>query len=264
MFYIDPVSGIISTSGHVSFNIPSSTVGLVLLAEDQGMNSVPSATTVTIRAAEINRHAPEITFADRVAIEGKLTIVENLPPGSFVGHIIVQDPDIGRAGEVDCTVGGAESLAIGSEEDNFRLTLIYGSEYRLITGRSFDRERRENYNITIRCRDFGRPALTSSMSVTAVIADVDDNEPAFPVDEYQFTIVENNDRGQAIGSVSATDSDLIVSSLSPSTSSGIEYSLAEPDGDTAAWFSVDPTSGNITPRTFWRVKRWTLAPKLVK
>jgi hypothetical protein len=160
-------------------------------------------------------------------------IAENSPPGSFIGHVIAQDDDVGRAGEVDC------SITTGS--DNFELVPLYGSEYRLVTRRVFDREKTEQFEVSLRCRDFGRPSMTSSTHVTVHVIDVDDNPPTFPVAEYNFTVIENNERGHVIGRVSAVDGDAL-------SGSGNVYSLAEPDGDLSAWFSVNPTSGAIVAR----------------
>jgi hypothetical protein len=210
MFSIHAVSGEIVTSGRVSFGFSSSAIGLVVLAEDQGPNSEPSSTSVTIRAAEINRHAPEITFAEN-SDPRRLSITENSPAGSFVGHVIVRDPDVGLAGKVECIVSGGDGPSYAAAYDNFRLVPLFTSEYQLVTGRSFDREVRERYDFAIQCRDLGRPSMTSSLSVSVNIVDVDDNKPTFPVEEYRFTVAENNERGQLIGRVVATDSDLVSS-----------------------------------------------------
>ncbi|PWA32449.1 hypothetical protein CCH79_00020962, partial [Gambusia affinis] len=55
-----------------------------------------------------------------------------------------------------------------------------------------DRETASEYNITVTCSDGGIPSLSSSVTLTLKISDVNDNMPVFERSSYEAYIVENN------------------------------------------------------------------------
>lgn len=75
------------------------------------------------------------------------------------------------------------------------------------------------------------------------ITDVDDNAPVFAASSYNFSVAENNARGQAVGRVSASDADA-------GPNGRVAYSLGHETDESsgAAWFAVDPLSGVISAR----------------
>ncbi|CAK6977285.1 Protocadherin gamma-A1, partial [Scomber scombrus] len=70
-----------------------------------------------------------------------------------------------------------------------------------------DRERSSEYNITVTCSDEGVPSLSSSVTLTLQISDVNDNAPVFERSSYEAYIVENNTPGLSIFTVKARDAD---------------------------------------------------------
>uniref|UniRef100_A0A672GDZ0 Cadherin domain-containing protein n=1 Tax=Salarias fasciatus TaxID=181472 RepID=A0A672GDZ0_SALFA len=79
--------------------------------------------------------------------------------------------------------------------------------YSLVTDSDLDRERSSQYNITVTCSDEGVPSLSSSVTLTLQISDVNDNAPVFGRSSYEASIVENNTPGLSIFTVKATDVD---------------------------------------------------------
>ncbi|KAM7417655.1 hypothetical protein PAMA_017342 [Pampus argenteus] len=79
--------------------------------------------------------------------------------------------------------------------------------YSLVTDSDLDRERASEYNITVTCSDEGVPSLSSSVTLTLQISDVNDNAPVFEKSSYEAYIVENNTPGLSIFTVKARDAD---------------------------------------------------------
>ncbi|XP_071382515.1 protocadherin beta-16-like [Centroberyx affinis] len=79
--------------------------------------------------------------------------------------------------------------------------------YSLVTDSDLDRERASEYNISVTCFDEGVPSLSSSVTLTLQISDVNDNAPVFERSSYEAYIVENNTPGLSIFTVKARDAD---------------------------------------------------------
>jgi len=84
---------------------------------------------------------------------------ENADVGTFVAHLSVVDADSGDNGRFICSV----------DNRNFGLQQIYTSELKLVTSTRLDRERRDNYQLSISCRDFGARPLTSVVPLTVKV-----------------------------------------------------------------------------------------------
>jgi len=76
--------------------------------------------------------------------------------------------------QVTCALVGARRL--------FALQPLVGStstQYNLVTSTPLDRERRDEYQLTIVCRDAGVPALSQSRDLVVRVVDTNDNAPQF-------------------------------------------------------------------------------------
>jgi len=246
MFAIDAQSGNITTLDAVEFTT-SAEIKLVVLATDQGVNPLSSSTAVIIRPAEVNLHDPVIVVQSFVDddIGNFFTVAENSPENTFIAHVLVSDSDYGRAGEVECFLEAENDDDAG----NFHLVSLVTHavvssyqpyEFKLVTGRRFDREHRYMYETSLACRDFGDPARWVRRSIPVEVTDVDDNAPVFGATSYNFTVAENGPRGQIIGRVSASDAD-------EGPNARVTYLLGS-DSESSSWFDIDPSSGVITAR----------------
>ncbi|XP_054872478.1 protocadherin gamma-A11-like isoform X26 [Amphiprion ocellaris] len=148
---------------------------------------------VMVDVVDINDNEPTIKIMSKSTV-----ISESANPNTVVTMINIQDPDSGENGKVQCFINDNIPFILKSTSNNF---------YSLLTDSELDRERASEYNITVTCSDEGVPSLSSSVTLTLQISDVNDNEPVFERSSYEAYIVENNTPGVSIFTVRATDAD---------------------------------------------------------
>ncbi|XP_072290384.1 protocadherin beta-16-like [Eucyclogobius newberryi] len=160
-------------------------------ATDRG--GLSDSSKVIIEVGDINDNRPIINV-----ISTSELIAENSPSETVVAVINVNDPDSEENGKVHCVINKHIPFIISSSANNL---------YNIITDSELDRERDSQYNITVTCSDEGVPSLSSSVTLTLHISDVNDNAPVFDRSSYEAYIVENNSPGLSIFTVKATDAD---------------------------------------------------------
>jgi len=106
-----------------------------------------SYTRVIVRVLDANDHAPSLSvhsLRSRQDHRQRFSVAENAPAGSFVAHLAVNDRDAGPNALVSC------QLTRGA--DAFQLIMLTGmAEYKLVSGRVFDREQQDLYTVVITC-----------------------------------------------------------------------------------------------------------------
>ncbi|XP_027864270.1 protocadherin beta-16-like isoform X2 [Xiphophorus couchianus] len=160
-------------------------------ARDNG--GLTDSCKVMVDVVDINDNEPVIKIMSKSTV-----ISESANPNTVVTMINIQDPDAGKNGNVQCFL---------NEDIPFILKLTTNNFYSLVTEGELDRERDSEYNITVTCSDEGVPSLSSSVTLTLQISDVNDNPPVFERSSYEAYIVENNTPGVSIFTVKATDTD---------------------------------------------------------
>ncbi|XP_025754663.1 protocadherin beta-16 isoform X28 [Oreochromis niloticus] len=160
-------------------------------ARDNG--GLTDSCKVIVDVVDINDNEPTIKIMSKSTI-----ISENANPNTVVTMINIQDPDSGENGKVQCFITDNIPFVLKSTTNNF---------YSLVTDNDLDRERASEYNITVTCSDEGVPSLSSSVTLTLQISDVNDNAPVFERSSYEAYIVENNTPGLSVFTVKATDAD---------------------------------------------------------
>nr|CAD7463601.1 unnamed protein product [Timema tahoe] len=121
------------------------------------------------------------------------------------------------------------SIVSGDDEEDFDIT----SNGTVVTRRTLDRETRSLYNLVVRAEDQAispQKILSSTVQVTIVIRDVNDNSPEF-ISSNSTTVAENIPLNTVVMAVKAADRD-------EGRNSYIEYSLS-PD----PMFSLGPVDG---------------------
>lgn len=104
---------------------------------------------------------------------------------------------------------------------------------------ALDRETQDTYELTVVATDSGLPGpLAATVVVVVTVADVNDNDPEFDRDQYEFHVEENRPAGTVFGGMSATDRDAGDNAL-------VRYSLTP----TNSSFAVNPYTGK------WSVAR---------
>jgi hypothetical protein len=94
---------------------------------------------------DINDNAPDIRL-NAMTLSGFAEIKENLNPGTFVAFITVNDPDSGSHGRFDCNIDSSFFVLERSANSN---------DYKLFSDATFDREKRDTYDVRLTCTDYG-------------------------------------------------------------------------------------------------------------
>ena len=193
---------------------------LIVMGKDMGPSSIPVHVKVMVLVEDVNDHPPVISI-NALSASGQAEIYENVPNGTFVAHVSVEDPDADT--NVSCTV----------HSQYFALTKLYPKEYKIVTMSMFDFEDRDEYSVTVECSDNGTPPLRSTQETSVTILDMNDNAPSFAQSSYVLNLKENGSIGIAVLVPHARDVDSGVNS-------DIIYSLS---GEASSLLVVDPKTG---------------------
>ncbi|KAK7922733.1 hypothetical protein WMY93_009635 [Mugilogobius chulae] len=227
VFFIDSRSGEVRVTGNLDFEKTSSYEMQISAKDGLGLASYAS---LLIDILDVNDNAPVIYLQSLTN-----QIPENVPPGTEVGIINVQDRDSGNNRQVRC------SLQTGVP---FKLVASIKNYYSLVSTEQLDRELVSDYNITITATDEGSPPLSSSKTVHLTVADINDNPPVFEEQSYSAHVTENNKPGSTLCSVAARDPDwrqngTVVYSLLPAEVNGAPVSsYVSVNGDTGLIHAV--------------------------
>ena len=160
-------------------------------AVDRG--GLSDSSKVSIDVGDINDNSPVINM-----ISSSNSVGEDSRSHTVVAVMSVNDPDSEENGKVRCVI---------NKNIPFALTATSSNLYSIVTDSDLDRETASEHNITVSCSDEGVPSLSSSVTLTLQISDVNDNAPVFERSSYEAYIVENNTPGLSVFTVKATDAD---------------------------------------------------------
>ncbi|KAM6981316.1 protocadherin Fat 4 [Aplochiton taeniatus] len=197
---------------------------LVLTVHDLApppMTRYTSTAQVSIILLDVNDSPPTFT-SQKVAY-----LQENTPVDTLVFSARATDPDSGPNSYVEYALGAASS-------NKFSLGPVDG-EVRLVG--ELDREEQANYTLTLVARDKGEPPLSSTMEVTLLVLDVNDNTPCFSQNIYDLDLREDTLTGSDVTQVFASDAD-------EGTNGQIRFSIAA--GNSNSDFRIDSVTGAIS------------------
>lgn len=241
-FTVDPETGVISTTEHLSCphqqncvtarpgtSCPKSCV-FTVFARDHGSPRQDGRTYVTVNLVDTNDHDPVIRFQYFPLTGTVATVDENAANSSVVAAIYVVDMDEG--------LNGATNIRIvsGNELQHFRLENTPSFDIVRVNG-VLDREEISKYNLTIMATDKGTPPRTATAYLIIQVNDVNDHEPVFEKSEYSVVLSELTPIGTYVASITATDEDTGVNAQ-------IFYDFVS--GNSQQWFRIDTVSGLIT------------------
>lgn len=117
---------------------------------------------------------------------------------------------------------------------------IDSSTGEITTVRTLDREDVDSYVVVVTASDNdGDNPLETNASVTIDISDVNDNSPIFPTTPTSFRVSETLPVDGHVATISATDAD-----EDGTANSEISFNIT--GGSGADYFTIDPSSGNLT------------------
>ncbi|KAM4621315.1 protocadherin beta-16-like [Polymixia lowei] len=160
-------------------------------ARDSG--GLSDSSKIVVNVIDINDNVPVINVLSK-----SNSVPENSPLNTVIVMFSVYDPDSDNNGQVNCEINNNIPFTIKPTSNGF---------YSLVTDNDLDRERASKYNISVTCSDEGVPSLSSSVTLTLQISDVNDNAPVFEKSSYEAYIVENNTPGLSIFTMNARDAD---------------------------------------------------------
>ncbi|XP_024919210.1 protocadherin gamma-A5-like isoform X30 [Cynoglossus semilaevis] len=190
IFKVNDETGMISVTGNIDFE-ESRNYQINILASDEG--GFTDSCKVVVEVQDKNDNRPEINIMSKSNV-----VSEDVKSDTIVTMINIEDKDFGENGKVQCFISDHVPFHLKSSTNNF---------YSLVTDSELDRERASEYNITVSCSDEGVPSLSSSVTLTLQISDVNDNAPVFERSSYEAYIVENNTPGLSVFTVKARDAD---------------------------------------------------------
>ncbi|XP_036372718.1 LOW QUALITY PROTEIN: protocadherin-7-like [Megalops cyprinoides] len=165
---------------------------VVIIAVDSGSPSLSSNSSLLVRVADINDHAP--VFLQSVL---EVSVPENNAPGEVVARLQALDADSGKNAEIsyslDASVKGIFSID-SSSGDLSAVSVL-------------DREEVQRYQFKVLAKDKGVPPLQTSATLLLHILDTNDNAPVFPQDTFTFHMKENLPGNSPVGMVTAMDVD---------------------------------------------------------
>lgn len=218
---LEPTTGEIKVIGPIDFEEDTQ---YELRVEAKDGFGLSTDTKVIIDVTDVNDNAPVILLKSLSS-----PVSESAPPGTEVGIVNVQDIDSERNRQVRCSI---------QQNVPFKLVPSMKNYYSLVTTHELDRETLSIYNFTIKATDEGNPPLSSFTNVQLLVADVNDNAPKFALQSYSARVMENNQPGFSLCSVTAEDPDwrqngTVIYSLSASEVGGLPVSsLLSINGDT--------------------------------
>ncbi|XP_066524902.1 protocadherin beta-16-like [Hoplias malabaricus] len=190
IFNINEDSGQVTVIGNIDYETAHH-YEIRVQASDSG--GLTDSCKIIVDVFDVNDNSPSISIMSKIN-----TIAEDSKPETVVTMINVQDPDSGENGKVQCFLDESIPFTLKSTTNNF---------FSLVTASDLDRERESVYNISVVCADEGSPSLSSSVTLSLQISDVNDNAPVFERSSYEASIPENNAPGLSIFTVQARDAD---------------------------------------------------------
>uniref|UniRef100_A0A671XGE4 Cadherin-23 n=1 Tax=Sparus aurata TaxID=8175 RepID=A0A671XGE4_SPAAU len=219
------------TYGEVYVNAPldRESVDRYLLkvrASDNGSTPRHTDHSLTINILDVNDNAPVIESQRGYNV----SISENVGGGTSVLRVMASDRDIGPNAML------FYYITAGNQDLTFRMDRVTGE---MVTRPAPpDRERQQEYRLTVTVEDDGTPTRSTSTTINVHIVDENDNAPEFPEEEYVTVLSEGPDTvGATIATVTAIDPDEDLNGT-------LRYAIAH--GNLIQTFHINSFTGRIT------------------
>ncbi|XP_028444834.1 protocadherin gamma-A11 isoform X9 [Perca flavescens] len=177
---------------------------VTITATDEGSPPLSSSKTVQLSVADINDNPPVFEEQSYSAY-----VTENNKPGSTLCSVTARDPDWRQNGTVIYSLlpGEVNGAPVSS------YLSVNGDTGVIHAVRSFDYEQFRSFKVHVMARDNGSPPLSSNVTVSVFISDVNDNSPQilYPAPEGNSFMTELVPKaahgGSLVSKVIAVDAD---------------------------------------------------------
>ncbi|XP_026158683.1 protocadherin Fat 1a isoform X2 [Mastacembelus armatus] len=180
---------------------------------------------VDIILEDVNDNAPVFLSRSYYASISEASVI-----GTSVLQVNIKDSDTGNNQKVFFQLVEEK----GKNSDYFVVDRDTGI---ITTAQILDHEEIQQHKFRVRAVDGGVPALSSDVTVTVDVSDLNDNAPTFSEHTYKTTISELAPRGHFITQVQASDAD-------STDSNQLEFSIISGNEDQS--FAIDKHTGAIT------------------
>ncbi|XP_042275416.1 protocadherin beta-16-like [Thunnus maccoyii] len=177
---------------------------ITITATDEGSPPLSSSKTVQLSVADINDNPPVFEEQSYSAY-----VTENNKPGSTLCSVTARDPDWRQNGTVIYSLLPSE--VNGAPMSSY--LSVNGDTGVIHAVRSFDYEQFRSFKVHVMARDNGSPPLSSNVTVSVFISDVNDNSPQilYPAPEGNSFMTELVPKaahgGSLVSKVIAVDAD---------------------------------------------------------
>ncbi|XP_069387751.1 protocadherin gamma-A12-like isoform X43 [Paralichthys olivaceus] len=177
---------------------------ITITATDEGSPPLSSSKTVQLSVADINDNPPVFEEQSYSAY-----VTENNKPGSTLCSVTARDPDWRQNGTVVYSLLAGE--VNGAPVSSY--LSVNGDTGVIHAVRSFDFEQFRSFKVHVMARDNGSPPLSSNVTVSVFISDVNDNSPQilYPAPEGNSFMTELVPKaahgGSLVSKVIAVDAD---------------------------------------------------------
>ncbi|XP_044220351.1 protocadherin gamma-A11-like isoform X17 [Thunnus albacares] len=177
---------------------------ITITATDEGSPPLSSSKTVQLSVADINDNPPVFEEQSYSAY-----VTENNKPGSTLCSVTARDPDWRQNGTVIYSLLPGE--VNGAQVSSY--VSVNGDTGVIHAVRSFDYEQFRSFKVHVMARDNGSPPLSSNVTVSVFISDVNDNSPQilYPAPEGNSFMTELVPKaahgGSLVSKVIAVDAD---------------------------------------------------------
>ena len=209
LFSIDSLSGILTTQVVFDYELNSTTYNITVLAIDSVSDPLTSTATVQLIIEDVNEFAPQFSESNVTT-----SVAENVSAGVLVIAVQATDDDRGSAGIV--------AYRLASSLTNLPFILNESSGEIRVNG-TLDRESKASYDVTVEAYNpvNGGVAMSDTVLIRIVVADVNDNAPVFTQDAYSAVIPSNLPAGSSVVQLVAMDAD-------EGANAAMQYSLVNP------------------------------------
>ena len=201
-------------------------IGFKVIVKDKGTPPKSSTTSVLVHIDDVNDERPRFSQPSY-----SFAVLENQAPGTEIGIVHAVDRDLPPFNEFQFSL-----LQVHPSSNSFSIDADTG---KIITTVRLDRETKSYYTLIAAARDKEILPMSSTITVTVHVGDVNDNPPVFqyPVQGNNTVQVSNTaPRGFAITKIITHDADI-------GKNANITYDIVEGNDDNL--FDIDHNLGVI-------------------
>jgi hypothetical protein len=223
-FHIEPNSGKLITRSRLDReSVPKYEIQVI--AKDQGSPPLSSTATVHLSIKDVNDNVPKF-----YPLEYFISITEDTPVGTSLGHITAKDPDLGINGEI-------KYKFVAQDGNKF---LVEESTGKIMLKESLRNSRVKAFQLQVTATDGGGKTSEDNAVVEIILEPYDTKHLKFSRDLYTFSIVE--DSGKRVPSEARIVGRIEMPS-GRSLTDDLKFSII--DGDPQGIFSIEKMTGNV-------------------